>query len=100
MRASTDPYLRIRNSSGNVIWEDDDGGAQGLEPLISFTASYTGVYYIDVGAWDDVEGGPGDYAGNYQVSVTTYTPPSAGTNDQIAAQLTNGYWGGSSHPST
>ena len=67
------------------------------DSLISFSASYTGVYYIDVGAWDDDPNGPGDYTGNYQVSVTSFTPPVVGTNDQIANQLTNGYWGGSSH---
>jgi serralysin len=92
----TDPYLRVRDSSGNVIWENDDGGAAGLDSLLSFTASYTGVYYIDVGAWDNDPNGPGDYTGDYQVSVTTFVPPSFGTNDQIADQLVNGYWGGSS----
>src|SRR4028119_329411 len=86
-----DPYLRVRDSSGNVIWENDDGGAAGLDSLLSFTASYTGVYYIDVGAWEDGS------AGEYQVSVTTFVPPPFGTNDQIADQLVNGYWGGTSH---
>ena len=61
------------------------------DSLLAFTATYTGTYYIDVGAWDE------GYAGTYQLSVSTYTPPPLGTVDQLADQLVNGYWGGDDH---
>lgn len=90
-----DPYVRIRDSAGNVIFENDDGGA-GLNSLLTFEARYTGVYYIDVAAWDDAAG-TYRYTGDYQVSVRTYIPPPAGTVEQFAGQLVSGYWDGASH---
>ncbi|MDQ3144448.1 MAG: M10 family metallopeptidase C-terminal domain-containing protein, partial [Pseudomonadota bacterium] len=87
-----DPYLRIRDSGGNVIYENDDiSSGANRDSLLAFTASYTGTYYIDVGAWDE------NYIGDYQVVVSNYTPPPPGTIDQFAAQLVSGYWGGDSH---
>ena len=87
-----DPYLRIYNSSGQLLYENDDINAGiNRDSLIAFTANYTGTYYIDVGGWDD------NYAGTYQLSVSTYTPPPVATIDQIADQLVNGYWGGDDH---
>ena len=87
-----DPYLYIRNSSGNLLYQNDDISAGiNTDSRVSFSATYSGSYYIDVGAWND------NYAGDYQVVVTTYTPPPLATYDQIASQLVSGYWGGSSH---
>jgi Ca2+-binding RTX toxin-like protein len=84
-----DPYLRIRDASGNIIYENDDiSPGSNRDSLLAFTANYTGVYYIDVGAWNE------GYTGTYTVSVNTYTPPPVGTNDQLADQLINGYWNG------
>ncbi len=92
-RALDDPYLRIRDSSGNIIFENDDANpGVNLDLLLSFAASYTGVYYIDVGAWNE-EG-----AGDYQLNVTAFQTPPVFTNDQIADQLSSGYWGGVQHP--
>jgi serralysin len=87
-----DPYLRIRNSSGTVIHENDDiSSGINRDSRVSFTASTSGTYYIDVGAWDE------GYAGQYQLSVTNYVAPPIWTYDQIADQLTSGYWGGDTH---
>ena len=87
-----DPYLRIRDQNGNVIYENDDiSSGTNRDSLVAFTATYTGVYYIDVGAWDE------NYTGTYTVNVSTYTPPPVGTNDQFAQQLIEGYWGGNDH---
>ena len=87
-----DPYLRIRNSSGTLVDENDDiSSGINRDSRLSFTASTSGTYYIDVGAWNE------DYAGQYQLSVTNYVPPSVWTYDQIADQLTTGYWGGTAH---
>jgi serralysin len=87
-----DSYLRIYDSNGNLLYENDDISAGvNRDSLLAFTATYTGTYYIDVGAWDE------GYAGTYQLSVSTYTPPPLGTVDELADQLTEGYWGGDAH---
>ena len=87
-----DPYLRIRDASGNVLFENDDiSSGTNRDSLLAFTASYTGAYYIEVGAWED------NYAGTYSVSVSTYTPPPLATIDQVADQLVSGYWDGDTH---
>ena len=87
-----DPYLYIRNSSGNLLYQNDDiSPGVNTDSRLSFTATYSGNHYIDVGAWND------DYAGDYQVIVAAYTPPPLATYDQIANHLVSGYWDGSSH---
>ncbi len=83
----TDPYLRVYDATGTLLFENDDSGP-GLNSLLAFSATSSGTYYIDVGAWDD------NYTGAYQLSVSPYTPPPLFTNDQIANQLVNTYWGG------
>ena len=55
-------------------------------------AGYTGVYYIDVGSYDDSS------AGDYRLNVTAFQTPPVFTNDQIAEQLVSGYWGDGAHP--
>lgn len=94
--ALSDPYLRIRDSSGNLLFEDDDGGP-GNNALLGFKATYSGVYYIDVSSWEDTTAGATPLTGDYQLRVSPYMPPPVGTVQQIATQLTNDYWGGSSH---
>ena len=82
-----DPYLYVHNSAGTVIYENDDINPGIIrDSRLSFTATTTGDYYIDVGAFDE-QGGPGDYAGTYQVVVGNYTPPPLASVDQIADQL-------------
>lgn len=87
-----DPYLRIRDASGNLLFENDDiTSGSNRDSLLAFTATYTGTYFIDVGAWED------KYTGTYELSVSVYTPPPLATIDQIADQLVTGYWGGQQH---
>ena len=86
-----DPLLNIRDSAGNVLFTNDDISDTNKNSLIGFSASYTGTYYIDAGAWNE------QFTGTYQLAVSTYTPPPLFTNDQIANQLVYGYWGGDSH---
>ena len=92
-----DPYLRIRNSSGEILAYNDDGGA-GRNARLGFEAPSTGTYYIDAAAWTPDEPVP-DYSeiGTYELSVKTFVAPTEWTNDQIAAQLTTGYWEGATH---
>ena len=87
-----DPYLRIRDAQGNILFEIDDiVSGVNRDSLLGFTASYTGIFYIDAGAWDE------GYTGNYTLSVSVYTPPPVATVEQAADQLVNGYWSGDSH---
>lgn len=86
-----DTYLYIRDASGNLLFSNDDMGNGSLSSQVAFSATYTGVYYIDAAAWNE------ESTGDYSISVQPYTPPPIATNDQIADQLVNGYWGGTSH---
>src|SRR5829696_716587 len=87
-----DPFLRILNSSGGILQENDDISSGVIrDSRISFTAPTTGTYYIDAGAWQD------NYVGDYQLNVAAYVAPSVWTYDQIADQLIRGYWGGTQH---
>ena len=85
-----DPYVRIRNAAGTVVFQNDDWG-DGLDSFVAFQASASGTYYIDVGS------APESQTGSYQVSVLPYTPPPIGTIDDIANEMTHGYWNGDSH---
>ena len=85
-----DPYVRIRNSSGTIIFQNDDGG-DGLDSLVAFRASYTGTYYIDVGS------APENQTGSYELSVLPYVLPPLGTLDDIADVMVSGFWGGEVH---
>ena len=88
----TDPYLYVRDSSGAVLYSNDDiNPGVNTNSRVAFNPSYTGTYYIDVGAYNDQS------AGTYQVSVQPYSLPPVATNDQIADQLVSGFWGGDSH---
>jgi Ca2+-binding RTX toxin-like protein len=87
-----DPYLYIRNSAGALLYQNDDiSSGTNRDSRVSFTATSSGTYYIDVGAWNE------NYTGDYQLSVSVYTPPPLATYDQIANQLVEGYWGGDDH---
>jgi len=50
---SIDPYLYLRDSQGNIITYDDDGGIDGDDSQISYTATYTGNYFLDVSDYSD-----------------------------------------------
>ncbi|MCE2920928.1 MAG: M10 family metallopeptidase C-terminal domain-containing protein [Roseomonas sp.] len=89
--ALSDPYLRLRDASGNLVAQDDDSGPE-LNSLLTFTASATGRYYLDVGAYGDSS------AGGYRLAISAVSGPTltttpAYTLDQIADYLINGYWG-------
>lgn len=91
----SDPYLRLYDSAGNLIAENDDGGVS-FESFLSFVASYTGTYYISAGAY-------GSNTGSYELSIDTHTtppPPTPATLDELSDYLVSGYWndnGASAH---
>ena len=93
-----DPYVYLRNSSGQIIAEDDDSGA-GRNSQLVFTVTTSGTYYIDAASWVDPATNTSS-TGTYTLSVQNYTPPPPPTvfnYDQAADQLVNGYWGGDYH---
>lgn len=87
----SDPFLRVYDASGTLVSSNDDGGP-GLNSALSYTAGSTGTYYVAAGGYNDIR------AGTYTMSVSTAaTPPvpgAAGTLDQLADFLTEGFWGG------
>jgi Ca2+-binding RTX toxin-like protein len=83
-----DVEIDIVDSSGNLVATNDDGGvldpgsSSPLDPLFTFTASQTGLYFVVVkhapndyldGRFDFDNGGSG--TGNYQLNVSTAALP-------------------------
>jgi hypothetical protein len=92
-----DSYVYIRNANGTLLSENDDGGG-GRGSRLVFTAPASGTYYIDVAAWTPTEPVP-NYTGTgtYSLSVSNYVPPPVGTLDEIAYQMTHGFFQGNFH---
>jgi serralysin len=84
----SDSTLAVRDSAGTQLAFNDDSG--GNYSAIRFTATTTGTYYLDAGGF-------GSATGTFNLVALNSTPLTVYTNDQIATQLTNGYWGGASH---
>lgn len=59
--ALIDPYLRLRDDTGALLFENDD--VNGSDSLIAFQAPTGGTYYIQAGAYNDA------YLGDYRVEV-------------------------------
>jgi serralysin len=60
-----DPYLRLHDSAGTLLAENDDI-VLGInrDSVLTYAANTTGVYYVQTGAFDD------DYTGSYRLSVS------------------------------
>ena len=88
-----DPYLRLYDSSGTTLLAENDDISTGgnRNSKIIYTATTTGSYYLDVGAYNNL------YAGTYQLNVVNWAPPAVASYATIADQLVNGYWGGDNH---
>ena len=67
-----DTYLRLRDSAGNLVDENDDidNPSGVLFSALTYTATVTGTYYLDVQSWSTSPGG------DYGLSMTTGTRPS------------------------
>ncbi len=87
--ADVDSVLFIRDANGNKLANNDDGGG-GTYSYLIFTPTTTGTYYVDVGGYGNFD------TGAYRLTADLAPPLQAFTYDQIADQLTNGYWGGPS----
>lgn len=84
-----DPYIYLRDSSGNLLRQDDDGGP-GRDSLLNWIAPSSGLYFLDVGAWNE------DYVGGYRLAISEFTVPVYSL-DQIADFLTTGFWNSGGH---
>ncbi len=101
-----DPYLTLRDTNGAYLLSDDDGGG-GSDARLEFVATGTGRYYVDAEALSDDD--TGDYvlslnpAGGGGGGAGPGSPPPAGTGiytmQEIAWQLTTGYWNASGQSS-
>ncbi|MEW2911968.1 M10 family metallopeptidase C-terminal domain-containing protein [Leisingera sp. JC11] len=78
----SDPYLRLHSSNGTQIRFNDDSGP-GLDSSMKFTATSSGTYYINAGAYAD------DGTGSYTLSVDKVEPASPW---EMARYLTHGFW--------
>ena len=58
-----DPFLRLYDSDGNLLYSDDDSGVD-TNSLIQFQASYTGKYFASAGAYSD------NFEGDYSLTFT------------------------------
>ncbi len=83
---TVDTTLTVRDVGGTQLVTNDDAG-EGRYSALRFTAPTSGTYYLDVG-------GSGTATGQYTLSAFTTPAIPVYTNDQIANQLTDGYWGG------
>ncbi|MES2904174.1 MAG: M10 family metallopeptidase C-terminal domain-containing protein, partial [Pseudomonadota bacterium] len=87
-----DAYLRVRDSFGNQLAENDDISLGSVrDSRLVFTAPSTGTYYLDIGSFNDTG------TGTYQLTVKTYAPPVVVPVSEIANFLSDGYWGGDQH---
>ncbi|MFQ5437476.1 MAG: M10 family metallopeptidase C-terminal domain-containing protein [Paracoccaceae bacterium] len=84
-QALSDPYLYLYNSGGSQIASNDDGGP-GLNSALSFTATSAGTYYIAADSYLS------NKTGDYSIGVSAAVAIPTYTNDQIARQLTDGFW--------
>ena len=85
---TVDTTLTLRDGSGVQLATNDDSG-EAAYSSVRFTATTSGTYYLDVGAF-------GSGTGEFTLTAFTTPPLQLFTNDQIANQLTDGFWGGSS----
>ena len=83
-----DTILTLRDANGDQLAVNDDiDYPDNAYSQIRFTATTSGTYYLDVGAYDTGTGG-------YTLTTGFAEALPIFTNDQISDQLTSGYWGG------
>ena len=74
--ALADPLLRIRDSRGQELAMDDDGG-EGFNAYLEFTAPSTGAYYLDTQAFDPTA------TGGYALAAAAGDIPADTTTDAV-----------------
>ncbi|MEA3041706.1 MAG: serralysin, partial [Sphingomonadales bacterium] len=93
-----DAYLEIYDSTGNTLLSYADGGGpntpSGLDALMTFTATYTGTYYVNATSYDNDGDGVGDFLGDYEIFARTATGTVYSTHYDISSPLHSIDWGG------
>jgi hypothetical protein len=84
MTALADPFLRVYDSAGAWLAENDDGIglASESDSRLTFTATITDTYYLEAGAFQD------SYAGAYGVTVSLQVV----AGDDFADSFTDTTW--------
>ena len=75
-----DTRIRLFDASGAVLASDDDSGP-GLYSLLTFTATYTGTYYVGFAAYSATA------SGGYQGFINCAAPQPPPANDQCAGAI-------------
>ncbi len=82
-----DPFLVLGNSSFQGVKADDDGG-NAANSLLTFTAGYTGVYYIQASSFTSQQQAP--QGGEYVIDVRQQGLDAVGNTNATAATITPG----------
>lgn len=84
----SDSYLRLYDATGFLLGENDDRDSSrgDYASYLYFDVAVSGTYYIEVDSYQSAE------AGTYALSVSHTTALPVLSIDQIADQLTDGYW--------
>jgi serralysin len=87
-----DTYIRLYDADGNLIAENDDIDL-GVDrnSRLGFTASESGVYYIEVDSWDG--GSDDERTGEYTLEVSHTDPLRNWSYQEIADYLRSGFGG-------
>ncbi len=75
-----DSRIRLFNASGAVVASDDDSGP-GTYSLLTYTATYTGRYYLGIAGFSN------SYFGIYKAFVNCVAPQPPPANDQCAGAI-------------
>ena len=78
-----DPLLSLRNSSGVLLTSNDDANGS-LNSQINFTATSTGTYYLDAGAYAD------SGTGQYQLLMSQLVIDQYAANTSTTGVITDG----------
>lgn len=80
-----DTYLRLESITESTIAFDGDSGP-GFNSSLTFTATTSGTYYIEADNFNSA------YQGGYAMTVSAAADLPVFTHDEIADQLTEGFW--------
>ncbi|WP_262271408.1 M10 family metallopeptidase C-terminal domain-containing protein [Microvirga yunnanensis] len=95
-----DSWLRLLDSSGNIIAQNDDGGSDpgstsNRDSSLVFVVKETGTYYVLEGSWSDTAPGDGwseavPQGSTYKVNVSVEFPPAPAQPGVAGADKLNG----------
>ena len=80
----SDTTITVYDQDGNVVMTNDDFGDD-LFSRVEFAAPSSGVYYVDVGGFDDAQ------AGSFTLNAELTYDPQAGSADDLATYIATGW---------